>query len=74
MESGKIGETIATYEADGRMYEIDHLGAGDEENYAEFAVYQGDDELVAMFITDHRKPLPAEGELIALAKSAVSAS
>jgi hypothetical protein len=47
-ETGEINETIATYEDDGKVYEIDHLGIGYDHQWGEFAVY-GPDGLVAEF-------------------------
>jgi hypothetical protein len=41
-------ETIATYEDDGKTYEIDHLGIGSPDQWGNFAVYCGD-EMVAEF-------------------------
>ena len=42
------GETVAAFEHDGSIYEIDHLGIGPGSQWAEFAVYC-DGEEVAEF-------------------------
>ncbi len=81
-------ETIATYETDGKTYEIDHLGIGrpggthdlDHGQWGEFAVYC-DGKQVASFAIEESglKPeyrpaaLPvSDDELIRLAREAVT--
>lgn len=72
-------ETIITYEHDGRPYEIDHCGVAVGTQWGEFAVYC-DDVQVASFaipesalLTEYRPDsLPADGELITLARAAVA--
>ena len=41
-------DTIATYQDDGRTYEIDHLGVSHPEDWGNFAVYC-DEEMIAEF-------------------------
>lgn len=81
-------ETILTYQADGKTYEIDHLGIGrpggshdlDHGQWGEFAVYCGD-RMVASFAIEESalKPefrpaaLPvSDDDLIRLARQAVA--
>lgn len=73
-------ETIATYEQDGRRYQIDHLGIGYDNQYGAFAVYQ-DGRQVAEFDCDQfgvkpecRSWLPPNSELVAMAIAAVVAA
>ena len=71
-------ETILTFEHDGQVYEIDHLGAGEFDQWGEFAVYCGPDMIASFAIPEsllkpeYRPELPPAGELIALAKAAVA--
>ncbi len=70
-------ETVATFEHDGKRYEIDHLGIANERQYGDYAVYhQG--EQVAEFSSaaswyqpEHRPELPDEHDLIALARELI---
>lgn len=72
-------ETILTYEHDGRTFEIDHLAAGDFDQWGQFSVFCDDKQVGGFDIPEAMlKPefRPAElpvtdDELIALAKQAV---
>jgi hypothetical protein len=71
MASTDTTETVATYEAEGARYEIDHLGIlYPQTQWGEFAVYC-EGYHVASFLTDYMD-LPDTDELIRLAKRATS--
>ena len=81
MTSGtEIDETVMTYEDNGQVYEIDHLGVGWPSQWGEFAVYTGNREVAAFSIPESLlKPefrpaaLPVTpDQLVELAKQAVS--
>ena len=83
-----VNETITTYQLGGRTYEIDHLGIAGAENFAagslsdqwgEFAVYREGEQVAEFAIPESAvKPeyrpdsLPADAELIRLAREAVA--
>ena|ERR1035438_62115 len=57
----EISETIATYEADGKIYEIDHLGAGHPDTqWGQFAVYRYGQQIAAFAIAEDGNPIPVE--------------
>lgn len=72
-------ETIATFEHEGSVYEIDHLGIGyPDTQWGNFAIYC-DGEMVAEFCIpesalnpEFRPELPTTDELIDLAKGALA--
>lgn len=73
-------ETIATYEHDGKVYEIDHLGIGFDSQWGEFNVWTGGNCVAEFAIEESalkpefRPPvLPlTPDELVGLAKLAVA--
>lgn len=75
-------ETILSWEEDGHLYEIDHLGIGYDSQWGEFQVYRDGESYVGFAIEESAlKPefRPAElpvtnAELIEMAKRAVAES
>jgi hypothetical protein len=74
------GETVASFEDDGSIYEIDHLGIGSGSQWGEFEVYC-DGEKVAEFTLAESAPRPGSrpaglpvsaDELVRLARQALS--
>jgi hypothetical protein len=54
-------ETIATYEHDGKIYEIDNLGlAADFDQWGQFAVYQDGDQVAGFAIAEDGQQIPLE--------------
>jgi hypothetical protein len=74
------GETVASFEHDGSIYEIDHLGIGSSSQWGEFEVYCGGEEvggftLAESMLRPGSRPagLPvAADELVRLARQALS--
>ena len=74
------GATVAAFEHDGRIYEIDHLGLGSGSGWGEFAVYCDGEEVAEFAIAGPvRRPgsrpagLPVcADELVRLARQALS--
>jgi hypothetical protein len=74
------GETVASFEHDGSIYEIDHLGTGSGSQWSEFAVYCDGEEVAEFTIAGPvRRPgsrpagLPVSAdELVRLARHALS--
>jgi hypothetical protein len=75
-----VSETVATFEQDGSIYEVDHLGISDPGQWGEFDVYR-DGKCVAGFTVPLPALRPAGGaedlpadveELIRLARQAVN--
>lgn len=71
-------EMVASYELNGRTYQIDHLGIGFPSQRGEYAVYC-DGVMVADFLAfgtllrlECQPPLPDTPELIEMAKLAVA--
>lgn len=67
-------EVIATFDHDGRTYEIDHLGIRRPLNWGEFAIYRNDEQVGEFAIPESMllpqfqpEDLPPADELIALA-------
>ncbi|MEU3628754.1 hypothetical protein BS329_15695 [Amycolatopsis coloradensis] len=71
-------ETIATYQNNGSTYSIDHLGIACPDQWGEFAVYEGEQQVAefavaaSLFLPEHRPPLPGIDELTERAKTAVA--
>lgn len=80
MTSSDTTETIASYEHDGKTYEIDHLGINSPTQWGVFMIYLDGDMVVDFAIEESMlKPefrpadLPVDtDELIELAKRAVA--
>ncbi len=74
------GETVAVFEHDGSIYEIDHLGIGSGSQWGEFAVYCDGEEVAVLAIAEPvRRPGSRPGgvpvsadELVRLARHALS--
>ena len=74
------GETVASFEHDGSIYEIDHLGIGSGSQWGEFEVYCDGEEVAEFTLAESAlrpgsRPagLPVSGdELVRLARQALS--
>lgn len=70
-------ETIVVFEHCGDIYEIDHLGIGYDSQWGEYAIYSNGKQIggfaspAALYLPEHRHPLPHNDFLIELAKDVI---
>lgn len=75
--SDDLTEVVATFERDGKRYEIDDLGILHPKQWGQYAVYR-DGQMVAVFdhgadlTPEHRPAKPTTDELIVMANQALA--